>query len=144
MKQFSVIVCAIFLLSVSCKKGGKGCWRGYDGLLVETGVFCDKTKEEALGMPYTAFVCPAHEKKYCWVLSNNVHYPCIPQSIIEDFCRLQGLTFTKESCTVTCRYERLDNNGSNMVMLQIHEGLFLRMLKLSKFLVNTDKYDNLL
>lgn len=116
MKQLLIAVSFIFLLSASCKKDGKGCWRGYDGSLVQTGVFCDKTKDEAKRMPYTAFVCQADEQKYCWVLSNNVHYSCIPQTIMEDFCRPQGLTYTKENCTGTCRYKRSDKNGANITI----------------------------
>lgn len=109
----TLVFALVFALS-SCKKDGKGCWRGYDGLLVQTGVFCDKTKEEARAMPYTAFVCPADEQKYCWLASNGNHYNCIPQTIIEDWGRPQGLTFTKENCTGTCRYKPFNNAPYNI------------------------------
>ena len=113
------IVTCIFFFSSCNKENKKSCWRGYDGMLVQTGVFCDKTKEEALRMPYTAFVCTADEMKYCWALSNGVHYTCIPQTIMDDFCRPQGLTYTKENCTGTCRYKALDKNDCNLTILYV-------------------------
>jgi len=119
------IVACIFFFSSCNKENRKSCWRGYDPLLVETGVFCDKTKEEAKGMPYTAFVCPADEKKYCWILSNGGHIPCIPQTIMEDYFRPQGLAFTKENCTGTCRYKQLGKDDSNLTILYSVNRTFL-------------------
>lgn len=74
-----------------------------------TGVFCDKTKDVAGSMSYTAFVCPADEKKYCCLGSNGNQYDCIPETISEEWGRSQSLTSTKVNCTGTCRYQPLQN-----------------------------------
>lgn len=107
--KFSILV---FIVFSSCnKENRKGCWRGYDGILNETGVFCDKTKAEAKALPNNAFVCPADEKKYCWIDQNSNHYPCVPQTIIEDWGGPQGKSFTKETCTGTCLIKKNIETG---------------------------------
>jgi hypothetical protein len=85
MKKILFSATLLFVLS-SCKKDkGKGCWRGYDGLLVQTGVFCDKTKEEARSMPYTAFpgVRPL-TGKYQFIMPAAAEF-CMTESLIPGF-----------------------------------------------------------
>lgn len=107
-KLLSIIIlstAALILSSSGCSKNKKGCWQAWDIMLAEMHgvVICDKTLSDAQAEYPSYMFCPQGESKLCWKRNGTEdYYSLIPKTIIEEYSRKSGMSFTQVDCSSYC------------------------------------------